>query len=571
MKASSKNKDEQSRYAHSSQGSQTSIDRKRIRRGPHVTIAVQEDEPRPSTASKSQPSPREPSITLPKPPQNTLVVRPPSPAPTPVVAIVKVDSKLDQENIHAEPAQSTTLVDPTACAKSVQEDHLVSTQSQSGVVTVEALPPPSSRPSQAQDETKGESFHDEEVRPALLRPILPEHERSKTLPSRFSVGDYQQSLASSLTSSDPSPSVIKISTASERAEYDRIVKVFYRQQASRIPIPTTWRSSAPRAYLFRGPSSPYHDVVTSPSTSRGRDVFPVTPRFATEPRRPNVGPCATASSHDAALALQDIATRPVVRFPAQSPQSAGEEIDSDSEPPGSSSNPAELPGSEVSSPPIPPRHPTRRMSNGLYRPHGSVTEEAVEDTPRRRKRRLDMDQLSPPTVSNGSSSRSAVPTPSDIDYSSLTEILGESPRRRAIPISPAPRRGSMPTHLNVPKTVPQAQPTRPASETPSATAGARSRRFQTIGNSHRVRFLEPVTLDEGNFISAAEGSSVPVQSTDWAEISRRAAALITRTRAQLQVQAPMQARNDEEGSVISADDEIWYDASNVAVVDEQMR
>jgi hypothetical protein len=33
----------------------------------------------------------------------------------------------------------------------------------------------------------------------------------------------------------------------------------------------------------------------------------------------------------------------------------------------------------------------------------------------------------------------------------------------------------------------------------------------------------------------------------------------------------MQARNDEEGSVISADDEIWYDASNVAVVDEQMR
>jgi hypothetical protein len=562
-KASSKIKDEQSVHTQTSHGSQTPVDRKRLRRCPHVTIAVQEDEPRSSTGSKPEASPREPGRNLPKSSETSLVVRPPSPTSTPVVATVGIDSNVDQaideinpwvdqESSHTEPAQSTTLLDAIAPAKSLQEDDLASTGSRLDDVTVEVFPSPPIRSSQAQNDIEDKSFDDEQDLPVLSRLIFSEHERSKTLPSRFSISDYQQSLASSFTYGDSTPSTIKIRTASERAEYDRIVKVFYRQQACRIPIPITWRSSAPRAYLFRSPSSPYRNMVTSPSAPRGKDVLPVIPRFATEPRRATASSCATASSRDAALALHDIATRRVMRFPAARPNASELEIDSDNESLGSPSNPAELPDSEISSPPTRRKHPGRRISSGLYVLRGSVEEGTAEEEPRKRIRRTNMDQLSFTAIPRGSSGGSA------------------------IPIASAPRLVSLPTLSEFPKTVPQIRPTRPVLEVPSAMAGARSRVSHTIGDPTRVRFLEPVTLDEESVISVAEGSSVPVQSTEYAEVSRRAAAIIARARAQVQVQAQMraqvqvQARTDQDCSVLSADDEIWYHASNVAVVDDQM-
>lgn len=541
-RANSKMKVRQQVYVKISHGSQSSIDRERMARCPHVAIVAEEDEPRSSDSSKPELSPREPSITLPQSSESTLVVRTPSPAPTPIIATVEITLPANQENSHA---ASTALVEPIAAAECAHNEDSTSADSQLDDITIQAFPSPPANFPQAQTIIENESSEDEKVSPVLGRQILPEKESSRTLPIRFSTSDYNQSLASSSTASDRPSSKLKITTPSERADYDRIMKVFYRQQASRIPIPTTWRSSTSRAYLFRGPSSPYRSVVTTPVSSTRRESLDETTKFATEPRRPTAVPCVDVPSLNAASTLQNIAARPTMQFPAPRPVVSEASTDTSEKgtelervPLGSPANPAELPGSEVSSPSRPRKHPGRGISRSLPMPRGSFEEEAAEEIPRKRKRHSGSDHLNLIAVLNGPSRRTAIPTVS------------------------TPRPVSMPTHLRFPKTVPEARSARPISELQSAMARSKSRIPRTIGGPSRVRFLEPVTLDEGSTSTVDDKGTARVRSIDEDEISRRVAAIKARARSHV--------RGDDEDSIGSID-EIWFDASNVAVIDERLR
>ncbi|KAL5116035.1 hypothetical protein ACEQ8H_006046 [Pleosporales sp. CAS-2024a] len=105
-------------------------------------------------------------------------------------------------------------------------------------------------------------------------------------------------------------------TASERADYDRLIKVVFRPQPTRIPIPKAWRSSTPRAYLYRSPSSPLCNVATMPLPSSQKPAMGWKKASATEPWRSAPGSRAGQHSQKAAAAtLRDIAARPVIHFP----------------------------------------------------------------------------------------------------------------------------------------------------------------------------------------------------------------------------------------------------------------
>ncbi|KAF1917042.1 hypothetical protein BDU57DRAFT_517493 [Ampelomyces quisqualis] len=118
-------------------------------------------------------------------------------------------------------------------------------------------------------------------------------------PSPQPISNYEQksfppadSPSSPSSSSSLSHDQILI-TDSNRADYERFMKIFFRPHATRNPIPKTWRRANPRAYSFRGPSSPYRAVATSPVPPRPKHA--ATKAFATAPRQPT-SPVAMAAS-----------------------------------------------------------------------------------------------------------------------------------------------------------------------------------------------------------------------------------------------------------------------------------
>jgi hypothetical protein len=75
------------------------------------------------------------------------------------------------------------------------------------------------------------------------------------------------------------------SISSDEANYERLMKAFFRQPVSRIPIPSAWRNAALRAYSFRGPTSPFQNVATAPVPAAKRNTMYASFVYATEPCR----------------------------------------------------------------------------------------------------------------------------------------------------------------------------------------------------------------------------------------------------------------------------------------------
>jgi hypothetical protein len=83
----------------------------------------------------------------------------------------------------------------------------------------------------------------------------------------------------------PSKPAASPSISSDEANYQRLIKVFFRKPASRIPIPVAWRNVALRAYSFRGPASPFQEVATAPVPAATRDSMYASLVHAIESRK----------------------------------------------------------------------------------------------------------------------------------------------------------------------------------------------------------------------------------------------------------------------------------------------
>lgn len=70
----------------------------------------------------------------------------------------------------------------------------------------------------------------------------------------------------------------------DRAEYERLMKVCFRSSARRKPIPGSWRRTALRKHVSRGPASPYCKAATISSASSKKRISSSTHEFVTEPR-----------------------------------------------------------------------------------------------------------------------------------------------------------------------------------------------------------------------------------------------------------------------------------------------
>jgi hypothetical protein len=145
------------------------------------------------------------------------------------------------------------------------------------------------------------------------RRFLSKRQRSRTLSTHQRTSNHHPSTTSTWTSS-PSSTKLQI-TSADLADYDRIMKVFHPTQASRIPIPVAWRHITPRAYCFRGPSSPYRNIATTPARPRNAVVNSPASRCITEPRRRTRHQSQSKTLNSVPI-LQAIAARPASYFPA---------------------------------------------------------------------------------------------------------------------------------------------------------------------------------------------------------------------------------------------------------------
>lgn len=91
-----------------------------------------------------------------------------------------------------------------------------------------------------------------------------------------------QTLTHTNDQAEPSTST----TSSDRAEYERLMKVCFKAPARRTPIPSPWRLPTQQIYASRGPTSLYRKVATNPMASSHKALYSRAAAFATEPRRP---------------------------------------------------------------------------------------------------------------------------------------------------------------------------------------------------------------------------------------------------------------------------------------------
>ncbi|KAH4174097.1 hypothetical protein HBH70_059330 [Parastagonospora nodorum] len=540
-------------YRKISQYSQKSNGRGRMEMAPRVTIAEEEDDPRCSEESK--PTESQTSL-LPQNfelftgpselPQSDLFVRTRSPAALSMTATVGESSPVKRQGIHKElPKLSVSpSVDHSTPVPMRDQVESPSTITTSDAVLRAVLSPPLNPP-QKPTFVEIEPLLQEQRAVSSDMPIVARHEATRTLPESSPRANYHQDSVSSSVSSIQPPAVQHRVTPSERAEYDRIVRVFFRQHATRIPIPTAWRSNTSRVYLFRGPSSPYRNVVTAPVTSSSSSTTALSANtiFATEPSRRTPSPRTSTTTPEAVSTLRDIVARHAMRFSTGFTESSSEqeahnttvpESDYESARPGSALNPAELTGSAVPSPPLPARNPGRRLAISLPVPRGSFESEFWTGEPRKRRRLPEDD------------SEIAVPRP-----------------QTAIPV-----RQGVNTHAGrsrFSRTIPQDRVSDLLAVGRSVTHEP-SRIPQFCGPS-RARLLQPVVVDEGVTSSAeSEGPVLTPAMSREEEISRRIANIKRKPSVARRPLTP----GDDRASIMSGD-EVWYEASHVAVVDESVQ
>jgi len=508
---------------------------------PRVTIVEEEDDPRCSEESK--PTDSQASL-LPR----DFAVRAASPAALSTTATVGASPPIKRQALQKELPKLPILpsVDDSTPASTPSE---VESESPSTITTsdspLRAVLMPPSNPPQKPTFVETEPLVQEQSAVLSDFPIVVRHEGARTLPERSPEAEYHQDSASSSASTIQPPAVQHRITPSERAEYNRIVHVFYRQPATRIPIPTAWRSKVSRAYLFRGPSSPYRNVVTAPvvSSSSSTTALSANTIFATEPWRRTPSPRTSTTTPEAASTLRGIAARPVMRFSAGLPEPTSEQhaLDTtvqetypESARPGSALNPAELPGSPVASPPLPARHPGRKLATSLPVPRGSFESEIWADESRKRRRLPEDD------------SETGVPKP-----------------QKAIPV-----RQSVNAHAGrsrYSRTIPQDRASDAVAERLPSTH--ESSRIPQFAGPSRARFLHPVVVDEGS--ASSEESECPALTSAMSredEISRRFADIKRKPSVARRPLTP----GDDRASIMSGD-EVWYEASHVAVVDESVQ
>lgn len=141
------------------------------------------------------------------------------------------------------------------------------------------------------------------------RPSTPYLQQNSPTPTLTSPKPSISSSAYSLVPSEAPDEIIITNT--NRADYERIIKVFYRQKATRIPIPGSWRRADAPPFSFRGPKSPYRNVVTNPAKSSKK--VEASKAFATEPRGVTSSVMVEREGDGIKAMLRDIAARPVVR------------------------------------------------------------------------------------------------------------------------------------------------------------------------------------------------------------------------------------------------------------------
>lgn len=555
QKNSKRTKHGRSLYRRVSQCSQKSNDRRRKEMAPRVTIAEEEDDPRRSEESKptdSQTSllPHNFAIST-RPlelPQSDLAGRTPSPRALSINATVGENPAIKRHAIYKRLPKLPASPSVENSTPVVTPDH-VESESPSTTTTsdaqVQAVLSPPSNPPQKPTFVEVEPSIQEQSAVLSDIPIVARHEGTRTLPGSSPMADYHQDSVSSTEPSIQPPTAQHRITPSERAEYDRIVHVFYRQHATRIPIPTAWRSNASRAYLSRGPSSPYRNMATAPMTSSSPTTSALSANavFATEPWRRTPSPRTSTTTPEAVSTLRDIAARPAMRFSTGSPEPTSEqdahettvqETDPESARPGSALNPAELPGSPVPSRPLPARHPGRKLATSLPVPRGSFESEIWTDESRKRRRLPEDD------------SENAVPKP-----------------QTAIPV-----RQGVNTHAGRSRhsrTIPQDRASDAVAERASVTR--EPSRIPQYGGPSRARFLQPVVVDEGVMRSSeSEVSALTPAMSREDEISRRIANIKRKPSVARRPLTP-----GDDGASIMSGDEVWYEASHVAVVDESVQ
>jgi hypothetical protein len=133
---------------------------------------------------------------------------------------------------------------------------------------------------------------------------------AKTLPARRRAYSYHRSTVSSQTLT---PSPLEGLFTVNRADYDRIMNAVYRPTPSRIPIPVFWKNTTPRAYNFRGLSSPYQEVNTVPLRAQKKRMDSAS---AMELQLPTSPWSPLSSGQNSAPILREIAARSASKFPS---------------------------------------------------------------------------------------------------------------------------------------------------------------------------------------------------------------------------------------------------------------
>jgi hypothetical protein len=128
---------------------------------------------------------------------------------------------------------------------------------------------------------------------------------AKTLPQRRR--KHRSTTSTRILTLSPSEGIL----TANRTEYDRIMNAVYRPAPSRIPIPVFWQITTPRAYNFRGPSSPYQNVTTVPLSNQKKRIDSAS---AMEPLLPTPPWSSLSPRQNTTPILRDIATRPAVKF-----------------------------------------------------------------------------------------------------------------------------------------------------------------------------------------------------------------------------------------------------------------
>jgi hypothetical protein len=134
---------------------------------------------------------------------------------------------------------------------------------------------------------------------------------TKTLPTRLRTNSRcrpsTQTHATRTRTPSLSDGLITVGTAS----YERIANAARKAQYSRIPIPVAWQNITPRAYNFRGPSSPYQNVTTVPLRA---EKMRMDSKCATEPQLSTPPWSSMSPDPNSSPILRDIAARSVPYF-----------------------------------------------------------------------------------------------------------------------------------------------------------------------------------------------------------------------------------------------------------------